>query len=67
MGDLYPIDEMEQSLRADLNDAEKALRTATPEQKAEARRRFKDALHRFSVFVFTGRSERRESGAIGAR
>lgn len=63
MGDVYPIDEIERSLRAELNDAEEALRNATPEQKAQARRRFKDALHRFSVFIFTGRVElRRESG-----
>ncbi len=59
MVDVYPIDEMECSLRAELKDAEKALRSATPEEKAEARRRFKDALHRFSVFVFTGRGELR--------
>ncbi len=57
MGDVYPIDEMECSLRAELNETEKALRNATPEEKAEARRQFKDALHRFSVFVFTGRVE----------
>ena len=63
MSGVYPIDEMERSLRAELNDAEKALRNATTEQKAEARRRFKDALHRFSMFVFTGRAElQRESG-----
>lgn len=65
MGDVYKIDEMERSLRAELNDAEKALRSATPEEKAEAQRRFKDALHRFSVFVFTGRVELRgESGTM---
>lgn len=65
MGDVYAIDEMERSLRVQLDTAEKALRNATPEEKAEARRQFKDALHRFSAFVFTGRVERPpESGTI---
>lgn len=61
MGDVYAIDEIERSLRAELDEAEKALRNATPEQKAEALREFKDALHRFSVWVFTGRAERRHA------
>ena len=59
MGDVYPIDEIEIRLRAELDAAEEALRNATPEEKADALRQFKDALHRFSVWVFTGRLERR--------
>ena len=58
MGDLYEIDEIELRLRAELNEAENGLRNATFEERLEARSRFKDALHRFSVWVFTGRLER---------
>lgn len=61
MGELFPIDEIELRLRAELERAEKALRSATPKQKAEARRQFKDALHRFSLFAFTGELPRGET------
>ncbi|HEY1241324.1 MAG TPA: hypothetical protein VGF16_12250 [Bryobacteraceae bacterium] len=60
MGDLYTIDEIELRLRAELDEAEKALRSATPDERAEAKRQFKDALHRFSIWVFTGKLERRD-------
>lgn len=58
MGELFPIDEIELRLRAELNAAEETLRNATPEEKAEARRQFKDALHRFTTFVFAGKVPR---------
>ena len=61
MADVLPIDQLEARLRAELDAAEEALRNATPEEKAEARRQFKDTLHRFSVWVFTGRLERRHA------
>ena len=59
MAELYQIDGLELRLRAELDAAEEMLRSATAEEKAEALRHFKDALHRFSVWVFTGKLERR--------
>ncbi len=64
MADVLPIEPFEQleaRLRAELDAAEEVLRNATPEEKAEALRQFKDALHRFSVWVFTGRLVRRHA------
>jgi hypothetical protein len=59
MGDVYSIEEVELRLRAELDAAEKTLREATLEEKAEALRQFKDALHRSSVWLFIGRLEPR--------
>jgi hypothetical protein len=61
MGDVYSIEEIEVRLRAELNAAEKALREATSEEKAQALLQFKDALHRFCLCVFTGKLEPRHS------
>lgn len=58
MAEMHSIDEIETHLRAELEEAERTLRSATAQEKAEALRYFKDALHRFSRFVFTGRMER---------
>jgi len=41
-------------LRAELDEAENQLRAAKPEQKPEARERFKHALHRFTRMVLYG-------------
>lgn len=46
-------------LRADLDEAQKALRNAKPEERLEVQRRFKDALYRFSAWVFAPKAERR--------
>ena len=59
MAEAIPIDDLELRLRRELDEAERELRNATPEQKPEALRRFKDALQRFSTFVFTGKVPRR--------
>jgi hypothetical protein len=47
-------EEIELRLKAELIEAEKQLRDATPQQKAEARRRFRQALHNFKVLVVDG-------------
>lgn len=54
-----PFEQLEARLRADLENAEKVLRNATPEEKPLALRQFKESLHRFSVWVLTGRLEPR--------
>jgi len=55
MSELLNIDNLDIRLRADLEKAEQDLREATPQEKPKARRRFEQALHRFSVWVFEGR------------
>jgi hypothetical protein len=47
-------EEIESILQEDLNAVEECLRRATPDRLREARERFKDALHRFTVFVMYG-------------
>lgn len=54
MADAIRIDEFEQRLRHELEAAEQQWRDATPPEKPEARRRFLEALHRFSVLAFAG-------------
>ena len=47
-------EEIESILRTDLSSAEQLLNSALPDQQPEARERFKQALHRFTVFVMYG-------------
>ena len=49
-------EEIELCLKADLEDAETRLRNATPQEKEKARTHFREALHRFSEFVFEDRA-----------
>jgi hypothetical protein len=55
MSEVVQIDQLERQLRTELEKAERELRKVTPEGKAEARRPFTTALHRFTVFVFEGK------------
>jgi len=59
MADPFPIDKFELRLRGELEDAERALRNATLEEKPQMLRRFKAALHQFTVWVFEGKLEPR--------
>ena len=64
MAELLNIDEIELRLRADLEEAEQRLRNATPTEKPEARRQFKQALRRFSLWAF---ERKLEPDTIGSR
>jgi hypothetical protein len=48
------IDHVEIQLRAELHEAERQYRSTKPEEKVEVRRRYLEALHKFSAFVFKG-------------
>ena len=43
-------------LRAELDEADRLLRIATPEQKPEARERLREALNRFKELVMYGKA-----------
>ena len=47
-------EEIEQRLRVELEDAERELHQASPEELAAARARFKRALHQFTQLVVHG-------------
>ena len=47
-------EQIESTLRAELEEAEKQLCNTSPDHLPEARERFKQALHRFTVFVIDG-------------
>ena len=49
------LKKIELRLRAAVKEAEKKLSDATPEEKPEARRRLKEALRAFTLFVFEGK------------
>ena len=46
---------LELCLKAELDEAERQLRDATPQEKEQARLRFKQALHNFTLFVLEGK------------
>ena len=54
MSDLVDLRQLEMVLRTELEEAERQLKGATPEQKAEAVRQFRQALHAFSELVVHG-------------
>ena len=51
---LRSLEKIESILRTDLEGAEQMLNGALQDQQPEARIRFKQALHRFTVFVLYG-------------
>jgi hypothetical protein len=55
MSDFMHREQLENRLREELEQAERLLKSASPEQKPEARRRFEEALHRFSELVLKGK------------
>jgi hypothetical protein len=55
MSVLAHLEEIEALLKAELDEAERHLRNAKPQDKDEARRRFKEALHNFALFVVEGK------------
>jgi len=55
MSDLADRQQLEMMLRRELEEAERQLKEATPEQKAGAVRQFRQALHAFSELVVHGK------------
>jgi phage gp36-like protein len=51
---MFASEEIESLLKAELDEAERQLRNAKPQDKDQARRRFKEALHNFTVLVMDG-------------
>jgi hypothetical protein len=48
--------QLEMMLRGELEDAERLLNEATPEQKPEALKRFSQVLHVFTELVLNGKT-----------
>jgi len=55
MSSLAGMEQLESQLRAELHEAEQQLRNATPQQKDEARKRFKEALRNFTRVALEGK------------
>ena len=55
MSDLSHREEIELRLKADLDEAERQLRQSNPQELPEARRRFREALHTFTVAILEGK------------
>jgi len=52
---MFASEEIESLLKAELDEAERQLRIAKPQDKDQARRRFKEALHNFTALVKEGK------------
>ena len=52
---MFGSEEIESLLKAELDEAERQLRIAKPQDKDQARRRFKEALHNFTALVMEGK------------
>jgi hypothetical protein len=55
LSELSHLEQLELRLKAELDEAERQLRDASPQEKDEARRHFKQALHNFTVLVMEGK------------
>ena len=51
MSDSMHREQLELQLKAELDEAEHFLRIASPQTSSEARRRFREALHKFAELV----------------
>jgi phage gp36-like protein len=51
---MFVSEEIEFLLKAELDEAEHQLRNAKPQDKDQARHRFKEALHNFTLLVMDG-------------
>lgn len=51
MSDSMHREQLELQLKAELDEAEHFRRIASPQTRNEARRRFREALHKFAEFV----------------
>ena len=49
-------EQLELRLKAHLDEAERQLRNANPQELDEARRRFRQALHDFKLLVLDGKT-----------